>query len=345
MRAIDPDRGIFTLSLDFELIWGALDLCGPDPFREACAVERGEVIDQLLELLEELEVSATWCTLGHLFLDHCSPEGGRKHPEIVPPRHAWHPAEWFQHDPCSNEADAPGFYGRSLLEKIRACAVPQEIGCHSFSHVIFGDPGCSRETAQSEVAACVRLAEQMGLKLRSFAFPRNVAGHLDVLREAGFRCYRGPEPVWYEEGQGRSVFKRLAHLWDVLIAAAPPVVSPEWVSPGLWNIPGSMIYFPMHGFRRYIPVSLRVARAVKGLDAAAARKQIFHLWFHPTNLAFEPEQMLGGLRRILHHAASLRARGALAILPMGSIVPAAPGEDSKEEESAARPTALEETRA
>ena len=318
------ERGVFTVSLDFELIWGTLDFFGPGGFQQAYQRERTEVIDRLLELFVEFEVSATWCMLGHLFLDHCAPEEGHKHPEIVRPAHAWHQQDWFIHDPCSDEERAPLFYGRSLLEKIRACAVPQEIGCHSFSHVIFGDPGCTRETAASEVAACVRLARGMGLELSTFAFPRNKVGHLEVLREYGFMRFRGPDPLWYEQGDGdRSVIKRLAHLWDVLTVAPPPVVLPELTIAGLWNIPGSMIYFPMHGLRRYIPISIRVRRAIKGLEAAAREKRIFHLWFHPTNLAFKMEQMFTGLRAILQHAALMRERGLLEIQPLGALAPAA----------------------
>ena len=64
-------RGVFTLSLDFELIWGTLDLFGPQAFRRVCEIERHLVIDRLLSLLEEFELPATWCILGHLFLDSC----------------------------------------------------------------------------------------------------------------------------------------------------------------------------------------------------------------------------------------------------------------------------------
>src|SRR5262249_40933587 len=154
------------------------------------------------------------------------------------------------------------------VEKIRTCAVPQEIGSHGFAHVIFGDPGCSRATAESEIAACIRLARAMGIEMSSFAFPRNRVGHLDVLRSFGFECYRGPEPIWYELSGRKGILDRLAHLWDVVMATTPPVVEPERTTSGLWNIPGSMIYFPMHGFRRYIPVGRRVRRATRGLDAA-----------------------------------------------------------------------------
>ena len=68
MTAVALERGVFTLSLDFELIWGTLDLFGVDGFRRACLVER-ELVPRLLALLERHRMSATWCIVGHLLLD------------------------------------------------------------------------------------------------------------------------------------------------------------------------------------------------------------------------------------------------------------------------------------
>jgi hypothetical protein len=209
-----------------------------------------------------------------------------------------------------------------LVEKILACPVSQEIGCHSFSHPIFAEPGCSRQTAETELAECLRLAREFGVEMRSFAFPRNRVGHLDVLREQGFSCYRGPEPTWYESDRGPKALRRFGHLVDVLTARRPPVVLPEEGLPGLWNLPGSMIYFPMHGLRRHVPLSVRVARARKGLDAAAESRLVFHLWFHPTNLADEIDKMFSGLRQIFEHASWLRQQERLSILPMAALTAA-----------------------
>jgi peptidoglycan/xylan/chitin deacetylase (PgdA/CDA1 family) len=322
-EALKLERGVFTVSLDFELIWGTLDLFGPERFRRACETERSEVIDRLLDLFSEFEVQATWLVLGHLMLDRCEAEGDRKHPEIVRPSHSWHRQDWFEHDPGGSEDDRSIFLGRSLVEKIRALPVPQEIGCHSFSHVIFGDAGCSAETAESEIEASLAAARDLGVEMQSFAFPRNEVGHLDLLRKHGFTCFRGPEPRWYERRSLPAAVRRIARLLVVLAAAEPPVVLPEQTKSGLWNIPGSMIYFPMHGLRKHLPVSLRVKRAIKGLNAAARQRKIFHLWFHPTNLADETNEMFAGLRSILEHASLLRSRDQLSILPMRSLVPAA----------------------
>jgi len=108
----------------------------------------------------------------------------------------------------------------------------------------------------------------------------------------------------------------------VLAASQPPVSLPEKNESGLWMIPGSMVYFPMHGLRRYIPIRARTRRAIKGLDAAARQKRIFHLWFHPTNLAEEMERMFAGLRSVVEYASLLRANGELDFLPMGSLAKA-----------------------
>jgi peptidoglycan/xylan/chitin deacetylase (PgdA/CDA1 family) len=313
------ERAAFVISLDFELIWGTLDVAGPDGFRQRCEIERREVVDRLLALFVEFEMPATWLIVGHLFLDRCDGRAGGKHPDIVRPSHAWSPGDWFAYDPDGTEADAPIFLGRSLVEKIRRCPVPQEIGSHSFSHVIFGDAGCSKATARSDVAASVAAAREIGLRLRSFAFPRNEVGHLDVLAEHGFTCFRGPEPRWYHADGIPGVVARLGHLADVLRAAQPPVVMPRRAAHGLVDVPGSMVFFPAHGVRRFVPMSRRVTRALRGLEAAVREGRIFHLWMHPTNMADEMDAMFAALRRVIRRAAELRDRGHLDTLTMGLI--------------------------
>jgi peptidoglycan/xylan/chitin deacetylase (PgdA/CDA1 family) len=312
-------KGVFTLSIDFELLWGTVDLHGPERFRRACEIERAIVIDRLLSLLDTHAIPATWCVLGHLFLSECRRSGGVAHPELVRPHHRWVHGDWLQHDPCSDESRAPLFYGRSLVDKIRTCRTPQEIGSHSFSHAIFSDEGCSREAAASELSASVEAAREIGLELRSFAFPRNGVGHQDLLPQFGIRSYRGPAPRWYERRESPTALHRLARLWAVVAATPPPVVTPAQAGPGLTNVPASMIYFPMHGVRRYVSASRRVLRVRKGLHAAIRRGGVFHLWFHPTNLADEPEAMFRGLREILATVEGLVREGRLDVATMADL--------------------------
>ena len=115
-------RGMFTLSLDFELIWGTVDVRGPEPFRRTCEIEREVVLDRLLELLAEFDISATWCIVGHLFLSSCTPRDGVKHPKSCG-HLTWAHGDWFSCDPATSEQTDPIFYGSSLIDKIRTCSV------------------------------------------------------------------------------------------------------------------------------------------------------------------------------------------------------------------------------
>lgn len=313
------ERGAFTLSLDFELIWGTQDLVGPGGFRRACLFERQRVIDDLLSLLHEFEISATWCIVGHLFLDACDGE----HAELKRPSHAWLREDWFHHDPGGRETDESVFLGKSLVEKILACPTKQEIGFHSFSHVIWGDPGCPREVAESEMNACLQASAWTGRRSVSFVFPRNRVGHLDVLAANGFRVFRGPGPRWYERDENPGALGRLAHLLEVAAGTPAPTVVPRMTPEGLVNLPGSMIYLPAHGIRGLIPIERRVRRALVGLERAAAHQRVLHLWFHPTNLSDRYHPMMAGLRTVFQKVREMRYGGRIDVRPMGSFERAA----------------------
>lgn len=311
-------RGVLTLSLDFELVWGSRDLyADPAALLQAARVTRDEVFEPLLALFTEREMVATWATVGHLFLDRAARVEGRLHPDVVPPRHAWVEGDWFDGVPEGDEASAPEFYGRSLVERLRDAG--QEVGSHGFSHPVFGDPGCSDEAARTDLQACVRAAEAVGIRLESFVFPRNSVGHRGRLAESGFVCWRGLEPVWYLDERAPRILGRLGHLADVVLARRPPTVMPFRDEHGLWCVPGTASFLPIDGVRRAIPISRRVKRATRGIDRAAQDQRVCHLWFHPINFASGPRATLDMLRRVLDHAARLRDSGRLDVLPMAAV--------------------------
>jgi len=298
---MDSNKAIFTVSIDFELAWGTADRPYAARLRRLCETERREVVDRLLGLFEEYEIRATWAIVGHLFLDQPAVTS-RANPEL--------------------------YYASDLIERIRRCPVEQEIGSHSFHHIEMMESECPRARAEADVAECVRQAARWNIDMKTFIFPRNLVGHLDILKRLGFACYRGPEPHWYADR--RRTVRRMGHLLEILAARTPPAVMPR-EEGGIWNIPGSMLYTPSHGARRYLPVWMRVLRARRGLDEAVRRRQIFHLWFHPTDLAGRVDAMIGGLRRIFDRAARLRESGQLAICPMRDLVPAGSFATEKEE--------------
>jgi hypothetical protein len=294
------------VSVDTELAWG--ESHRRDGLRHDYGTERA-VIDALLELFTRYEISATWAVVGHLFLDRCALVGDRPHPDVVRPNYGWLAGDWFDIDPCSTLEEAPMFYGRDIVDAIRRCPVEQEVGCHSFSHVVADDPGCGAAAFSSDLATCTALADELGLELRSFVFPRNAIAHVELLAEHGFTCYRGRA-----EHPRRPRFRLFDRVWPSAWSAALPARH----SSGVWNVPQTFLFAPATR-PRWLPHALWARRPRVRIRQAARQRSLFHLWFHPYNISADPDQALHLLDGVLHEVARLRSRGVLDVMTMGAL--------------------------
>lgn len=310
---------IFTLSLDTEIAWGTFDT---PQFRSFAPHFDGyrPLIERLVALLDEAACPATWAFVGHLFLDACRREGGTTHPEVLRPGYAWYPHDWHDHDPGTDLATDPWWYGPDVLARVMASPVGHEIGSHTFSHIVVDDPACTADIVRSQLAACCALHAQHGLTLQSLVFPRNRIAHLEVLSELGLIAYRGREAYWYEGCPVRRAHQ-LAHLLDAAAACTPPTYPRSALRPnahGLVNVPGSLFLMPMDGIRRRIPARRRVVQSLRGLRRAVSRGELFHLWFHPFNLGSDPA-MFAILAEILEAVAAARDAGDLVVRTMAQV--------------------------
>lgn len=279
---------------------------------------RKVVVPRLLELFERYEMPASWCTVGQLFDKEIPGPAHEYFSQFESPQHSWMNRPWYSGVPSGREADIPDYLCPSLIEAIQGISPRQEIGSHGFSHAIFGDTGCTPACAESELRASVERAERVGVQLTSMVFPRNESGHLDLLKKYGFLCYRGKGPCIFPRHWPRPLHQ-ITHMFAVLTQRFAYPVLPRRDEHGLWDIPSSMMFFPAHGLRKYVPMSFRVKRAQRGLDAAVRANQVFHLWFHPINLAHETERLLEAMEEILEYAASLRRAGKLRFRTMGDL--------------------------
>jgi peptidoglycan/xylan/chitin deacetylase (PgdA/CDA1 family) len=290
--------GSVVISIDAELAWGFHDL--DDPPRGRIDGAR-TAWHRVLSLLDRFEIPATWAVVGHLFLESCDGEH-RSYPA---------PPGWFARDPGGDAQGQPNWFGRDLIEAIRDASTDHEIASHSFSHVVFGDPGTSRELADAELEASVAAAEEFGVPLRSFVFPRNRVGHREALADHGFECYRGPAPRRIDHTPLRPLAK--------LAGVTPPIVTPSVDEYGLVDVPPSLDLYGFEGLARSVAEPLIgdpiVRQARRGADAAAGSDGVFHLWLHPNNLTEEPD--FERLSRVL--ACLDRRRGDLAFETMDEV--------------------------
>lgn len=312
------NKGTVIISLDTELAWGSFDKGLLNKRLKAIKSAR-YCIGELLKLLEKYKISATWAFVGHLMLDKCVVLDGLKHPDIIRPNHSWFQDDWFRDVPVEKEDENSIWYGRDILNQIISCPVYQEIASHSFSHIIFGDSGCSEECAESDIKKCVDIGKSLGINLSTFIYPRNSVGHKKLLRKYGFKCYRGDGNQWYKKIKRRNI-RKVAHIVDDFFEVSPNTTVLEKDEYGLYNIRGNMLYLSRDGFRRFIPIRSRVKKAKKGIDKAVLNKEIFHLCFHPFNLGTDPKGLLKGLEEIFAYIRKNIELGLLDNYTMDQII-------------------------
>ncbi len=294
----------FILSLDTEIAWGTYgDLDGRAAVFEAYPL----LLGRLVNLLDIYEIPATWAVVGALA------DGVRDVPEPhyrfadTPDaaRREGHPAAWFH---------LPG-----VLDVIQGMRVPQEIGTHTYTHVLADDAGVSRVLFAAQMAEVVALHERHGLSpVRSLVFPQNRVAHLDVLREYGIMAYRGAAHDWYRWLP--RPLQRPLHLLDRTLGTTPPTYAyhDRVTDEGLVDLPASQFLMSYDGPRARIPTEARVRQAERGIRRAMDRGEIFHLWFHPFNLG-SSDAMFDALTQILARVWGARAAGTLRTMTMGDL--------------------------
>lgn len=306
MRQAKMEKGTFTFSLDFELAWGTrgrpkAPVMGPwlDGTRGA--------ITELLDLLARHNVSATWASVGAMFLASL----GKRHPWLSGPE--------FNDIPAGDGPNANNWYALDILEELKACPTYQEIGCHTLTHMYIGPGDDCRKALCLEMERFCELFDQLGLPpAKSFIYPKHKMAHYDVLAQYGITCFRGRDSDWFESLPGAIPRAAVRHM-NARFAGRPRVDHCVRTPEGLWRIPSSQFYSPFMSVGRYVSARARVKKAIKGLRAAAATGGVYHLWTHPENLGVRTPELLGGLDEIFREAARLRSQGLIDILPMGAI--------------------------
>jgi peptidoglycan/xylan/chitin deacetylase (PgdA/CDA1 family) len=305
LAARELNKGVFVISLDFELAWGtrgrpAASRVGPylDGTRAA--------VRSLLGLLDQYEIPATWALVGSLLLG----QAGKKK------RHPWLSDDAFSDIPTGDAAAAPHWFADDMLEWLRDHPVQQEIACHTLTHQFVDASTEGREVFRQELRRFRQLFEERYLEQpTSFIFPKAKMGHFDILAEEGFRCIRGPESGWFEPLPG-TLLPAGFRLIDARLAVQPKVGLPLRMAEGIWVLPSSQFYSPFMSVGKRVSVQARVDKAVKGLHAAVRQKRLYHLWTHPFNLGVRTEELIGGLEAIFLEAQRLREAGELEILTM-----------------------------
>jgi len=301
-----------VISLDLELSWGSFDRAYGEHLLEMARWTHDIGVPNLLNHLTRNGISASWAIVGGMMRSSLCDVSGL--PEV---RYLHFPRPWFAYIPKhGDESVHPEWFGASLVEMIRNARPHQEVGFHSFSHVIFGWPGMTRERAVAEFQYCTQTAQEFGLPTTCFIFPRNSVAFLAELRDAGFTCFRDVDraPIRFASRKLTS----WAAVFADFVGSTPPMVDPS-LKEGIVSIPGSMMIRYAAGWRKYIPDANRLRRLKKGLERVRRGGGIFHVWFHPENLYAEWPRLENVVACFLEELATMVQNREVRCLTMGQV--------------------------
>jgi len=301
-----------VISLDLELIWGYIDLWYGEDLVEMGRWTHDVGVPNLLNHFTRNGLSATWAMVGAMARPSLPDVSGL--PQV---NYRHFPKPWFSNVPKEgDELTHPEWFGASLVEMIKSASPKQEIGFHSFSHVLFGCPGMTRERAIAEYRHCAQTARELGIGTTCFVFPRNLVAYLADLRDAGFTCFRDVDelPVRFASKTLTSVEKVLADFAGL----SPCMIEPSF-KEGMVSIPGSMLIRSAAGWRKYIPDSSRLRRLRKGLERVRRSGGVFHVWLHPEDLYAEWPRLENVVARFLEELGAFVRDGDLRCLTMGQL--------------------------
>ena len=273
-----------------------------------------------MELFKKYDIRASWGIVGHMLQSKDPWRNGIAHPEIPRPIVFGESSDWFYQLP--HDISSSMWYGQDLVESVKNSLPKQEIGSHSFCHM----PYCEKTTNPDSIEADIKLAKEQhaekGLPFEFFIFPRNKIGFRGLLAKHGIKFYRGNILRWYDRLPIGFV-RRVLNLLSYILAVPPRTVLPKKDKFGLVSIPGSMLLTERNGLRHLIPRDNLTRMAVAGLGRAIRKKEVFHLWFHPSNFAYNTEDQLATLEKILQQVSIFREEGILEQKTVGEIAESA----------------------
>jgi peptidoglycan/xylan/chitin deacetylase (PgdA/CDA1 family) len=319
MSDIEPNNGLFVISLDFELMWGVWDVTTTKRYgKNITGVQ--QVIPSLLHIFEQYQVKATFATVGFLFCKD-KDELFATNPHLLPAYSNDEYNVYKKELPIigNDEQDDPYHFGYSLFEQLKESN--QEIGTHTYSHYYCLEDGQTAEQFDADIKAAKLIAYKKGVVLNSFVFPRNQVNeeYLEVLAANNINVYRGNPTSWIYKPRRLAAeiyFIRLCRLLDTYLPVSGYNTHSLQRQQGLpINIPASRFLKPYAPKLKWLE-KLRMHRIKKEMTKAAQKKELYHLWWHPHNFGVNLEQNIAFLTALLDHYKLLQKKYGFASVSM-----------------------------
>jgi peptidoglycan/xylan/chitin deacetylase (PgdA/CDA1 family) len=318
----DAFKGTFVISLDLELYWGMRDLISLRDYQKRLAGVR-QAVPAILDLFEKYEVNATWAAVGFLYYDDVE-QLKQNIPQQIPNYHQSNLNPYQYVATLEKGSDQQLHFCPDVIELIKEY-LGQEIGTHTFSHYYCLETGQTQEQFKADLLAAIAIAKKANIDTKSLIFPRNQYNqeYLRTMTDCGIKCYRGNETNFIyndEKGIGERADKRIFRLLDAYVNLTGQNCY-SWSklkSSYPINIPSSRFLRPYSAKVKFLD-GLRLRRITSGLEYAAKRGLIYHLWWHPHNFGVDLRENLRFLEQILQSYQKLHTQNQMQSLTMGEV--------------------------
>jgi len=319
------EPGIFAVSLDFELHWGCFEhMRIIDEAKINYFSNTRNAIPKMLAQFEKGEIHVTWAAVGMLYCRDKN-EWENNKPSIIPTfsnRNA-SAYEWVNEFGFKEDKDQQHF-APELIALIQKTPF-QEIGTHTYAHYFCLEPGQTKEQFREDIKIACKLAAERGITIRSLVFPRNQynESYLSVCNEFGITSVRTNPDIWYwsYSNTAGSFMKRFFRAGDAYLKFQP--IKTQY----LRDIKTDQLPLQLPATRLYrawrpkyaIENKLKIRRILNEMTNAARKGAYYHIWWHPHNFGFQPEECLAELNVIINHFNALKKEYGFRSMNMGEI--------------------------
>lgn len=300
---MDGNSGCLIISLDFELLWGGLDVWTPDGYGETNVKNVREAIRRMVLLFEKYNVKATFATVGLLMLNDAH-EVRDYLPEKAPSYTKVELNPYGDILSRISKADSPLYFAPEIIEFLKN-KTNIEIGTHTFGHYYCWEKGQTIQQFDADIEMAFKVAKKNGLRLESIVFPRNQVSkdYLAICAKYGINTYRGNPKKYFSEPRNRlqAMYYRLSRLLDTYVNWGGNTLIPYSlinVNEYPLNIPASRLLRPYNKSLRFLE-PLRLRRVKKEMMYAAMNKELYHIWWHPHNFGAHMDENFMFLENVL----------------------------------------------
>jgi hypothetical protein len=211
------------------------------------------------------------------------------------------------------------FFAPDLVDLIQSTP-GMEIGTHTYSHYYCQEKGQTVTQFESDLKKANEIAISKGITIEALVFPRNQfnADYMDVCKSMGIKTVRTNPSCWYWDATKKdTLIIKILRTGDAWLPINRKSVVPlheidSTTEP--MQLPASRLYkaWTNNSFLN----ALKMRRIFSEMTEAAKTGACYHLWWHPHNLGYHPNECLNELSSIVNHYKMLHNKYGMLSLNM-----------------------------